>query len=174
MLKKIGLVFFFIVMSSSVFGQEKPVLNEKQNSSSTDLWNFSVPNYSYSGNLNVQIQKNESSGTLLVAIQTSDVSFTISGTVYLFLEDGNVITCTDKNVHDVSEKMVQSYYILTPSEINLLKKNKITDIRFEVRGIQTQFSSPTGYFTAHNTIKSFGLPDKSYDTVEQINQLFKS
>ena len=174
MLKKIGLLLFVTLISSTVFAQEKIVLSEKKSNSSTEFWNFSVPNYTYSGNLEVQIQKNGNGGTLLVQVQVSDPTFYIGGTVYLFLEDGNVITCTDKNVRSFSGKMIQSNYILTPTEINLLKKTKLTDVRFKINGNQTQFSSPTGYFTAHNTIKSFGLADKFYDTVEQINQLFKS
>lgn len=174
MFKKIGFLILTIIISSPVFTQEKIVLNPNVAHSSTEIWDFSVPNYNYSGLLNVQIQKNGSSGTLVVQIQTSDRSFYIGGTLYLFLDDGNVITCTDKNIRSVSEKMVQSLYVLTPKEINLLKKNKLTDVRFEIRGNQTQFSSPTGYFTANNSIRSFGLPDKSFNTVEQINQLFKS
>ena len=173
MLNKIGLMFFVLVISSTVFAQEKIVLSEKQTNSSTELWNFSVPNYTYSGNLEVQIQKKGNGGTLLVQVQVSNPDFYIGGTVYLFLEDGKVITCTDKKIRSVSEKLIQSNYILTPTEINLLKKTKLTDVRFKINGNQTQFSSPTGYFTAHNAIKSFGLPIKSYDTVEQINQIFK-
>jgi hypothetical protein len=68
--------------------------------------------------------------------------------------------------------MIQAYYIITPSEINLLKKDQLTDVRFKINGDETQFSSPTGYFTARNEIRSFGLPDKTFDTVNEIKQLF--
>ena len=123
--------------------------------------------------MQVQIGNNGNGGTVLLQIKTSEPTFYIGGTVYLFLDDGNVITCTDKNVRSISGKMIQSYYILTSSEINLLKKNKITDVRFRIMGNQTQFSSPIGYFTAKNKFLSFTSGDKSYDTVNALQQLFK-
>lgn len=161
-----------LVFSSSVFSQEKMTLNDQKTIPATEIWKFLSDTYSYSGSINVQLGNNGKGATLLVEVETSEPTFYIGGTVYLFLEDGNVITCTDKNVRSISGKMIQSYYILTPTEINLLKKNKLTDVRFRINGNETQFSSPTGFFTAHNKIRSFGLPDKNYDTVTEIKQVF--
>ena len=165
-------IALFLLITHITFGQEKMILDNQKTIPSTEMWTFDCENYSYSGNLQVQIGNNLKGGTLLVQVKTSDSTFYIGGTVYLFLEDGNVITCTDKNKHSIDGKMIQSYYVLTPTEINLLQKNKLTDVRFRINGNATQFSSPTGFFTAHNKIRSFGLPDKTYDTVLAIKQLF--
>lgn len=163
------LVFFSAL---SVFSQNQMTLQDQKTLPATQLWNFRCDSYPYSGHLEVQIANNGKGGTLLVQITTSNSTFYIGGTVYLFLADGNVITCTDKNVRSIVDNKVQSYYILTPNEINLLKKNELTDVRFRIIGTATQFSSPTGYFTATNKIRTFGLPDKSYDTETEIKQLF--
>ena len=160
------------VFSWSLYSQEKMTLNDLKTIPATELWKFSSETYIYSGFVEVQIGNNGKEGTLLVQLEASEPNFYIGGNVYLFLEDGNVITCNDKNVRSISGKMIQSYYILTTAEINLLKKTKITDVRFRINGTQTQFSSPTGFFTAHNKIRSFGLPDKTYDTTTEIKQLF--
>ena len=165
--------FILILISSATFAQEKMVLIDKTSIDATEIWNFALEKYSYSGNLKVQIGKNEDSGTLLLQIETSNSNFYIGGTVYLFLEDGNVITCTDKDKRTASDKIVQSYYILTASEINLLKNNKITDVRFRIIGTESQFSSPTGFFKAQNKIINFSAKDLNYDTTTSITKLFK-
>lgn len=166
------LIIFFSLFSTGAFSQEKMTLSDQKTIPATATWTFMSDTYNYSGSLEVKIGNNGNGGTLLLQIKSSEPTFYIGGTVYLFLEDGNVITCTDKNVRSISEKMIQSYYIITPTEINLLKKNKLTDVRFKIEGTTTQFSSPTGFFTAHNKIRTFGLPFKTYDTVTEIKQLF--
>ncbi|WP_026978658.1 hypothetical protein [Flavobacterium tegetincola] len=170
---KIFISIILLLLTSTIFSQEKMLVNDQKTIEATELWSFSNDTYTYSGDLKVQIGNNGNGGTLLIQVETSDPSFKISGTVYLFLDDANVITCTDKNSRTVSGKMIQSFYILTASEINLLKKNKITDVRFRITGNETQFSSPTGFFTAKNKILSFSSIPKSYDTVSAINQIFK-
>lgn len=165
-------LFILFLTSTSALAQETMVLSNQKTLPATSSWEFVCPTYEYAGKATIQIGNNGNGGTLRIDLQVSDATFYIGGTVYLFLEDGNVITCTDKNVRSVSGKFIQSYYILTPSEISLLKKNKLTDVRFRVYGHQTQFSSPTGFFTSQNKIKTFGFPDKYYDTMGEIKQLF--
>ena len=170
--KNFGFILLFLVISLNAFSQDKMILSDQSSIPATEVWKFMSDSYSYSGIVEVQIANNKSGGTLLLQLEASQPTFYIGGTAYLFLEDGNVITCTDKNVRSISGKFIQSYYILTATEINLLKKNKITDVRFRIIGDETQFSSPTGFFTAHNRIRTFGLPDKTFDTVTEIKQLF--
>lgn len=172
MIKKISFIIVAVLMYSGVFSQEKMALKDGKVIPATEMWVFTSNSYSYSGKVNVQIGKNDKSGVLLLQVQVSEPNFKISGTVYLFLEDGNVITCTDKNLKAVVNKDIMAYYTLTPAEISSLKKQKITDVRFRIVGNEKQFSSPIGYFTAHNKIKSVGLADKTYDTQEAIQQLF--
>lgn len=165
MSKLFQIILLTIAFATTALAQEQPI-------PSTPLWTFSSPTYAYSGNLELQIKNKNNAGILHLYLTVSDPAFYIGGNVYLFLEDGNVITCTDKNIRSVSGSIIQSSYLITPNEIGLLKKQKLTDVRFKVVGNQTTFSSPTGYFTAHNKIRSFGMPDKTYDTVTDIKQLF--
>ncbi len=172
MLRNLLIIFYTLLFSNAVFSQEQMTLIDQTTIPATQVWSFYSETYRYSGSLKVQIGNNNKGGTLLLQVETSDPTFYMGGTVYLFLDDGNVITCTDKNVRAFSDKLIQSYYALTPSEINLLKRNQITDVRFKIMGNATQFSSPTGFFTANNKVKRFGLPEKTYDTVSEIKQLF--
>ena len=165
MSKLIQIILLTITFAFTAIAQEQPI-------PSTPSWSFVSDTYSYSGKLEVQITNVNKVGILRLYLDVSDPNFYIGGTVYIFLEDGNVITCTDKNIRSVSGTKIQSQYVITTGEIALLKKQKLTDVRFKVIGNQTTFSSPTGYFTAHNKIRSFGLPDKTYDTVTDIKQLF--
>lgn len=171
-MSKILNCILFLVLSSNVFSQERMTLIDQKTIPATEIWQFSSDTYTYSGSVNVQIANNGKGGTLLVQVEASNSDFKISGTVYLFLEDGNVITCTDKNLRSSSDKTIKSFYYLTPEEIILLTKNKVTDIRFRIIGNATPFSSPIGFFTAKNKIRSFALSEKSYDTVTEIRQLF--
>lgn len=172
MLRIYTLIACFLVASLSVNAQEKLVLEDQKSIPATPVWAFASATYMYSGLVDVQIGNSGQGGTLMVQVKTSDANFFIGGTVYLFLDDGNVITCTDKNKRSITGEMVKSFYTLTASEIKLLKKNKITDVRFRINGIAGPFSSPTGFFTASNKIRSFGLPDKFFDTVAEIKQVF--
>ncbi|WP_432670741.1 hypothetical protein [Flavobacterium sp. SM2513] len=165
MTKLLQYLFLSLTFAFTAFAQEKASL-------STPSWSFMSDSYSYSGILDVQINKDNKGGIVQLQLQVSDPSFYIGGNVYLFLEDGNVITCTDKNIRSVSGKNIQASYVITPTEVALLKKLKLTDVRFRIIGNATDFSSPTGFFTASNRIRSFGLPDKTFDTVAAINQLF--
>jgi hypothetical protein len=158
-------IFLFLFSTTLSVAQPQPL-------PSTPSWSFVSDTYNYSGKLEVQIFNNNKGGTLKLNLKVSDTTFYIGGNVYLFLEDGNVITCTDKNIRSISGTIIQSSYFITPNEIALLKKQPITDIRFRIIGDQTTFSSPTGYFTAQNKIRRFGLPDKAYATAIDINQLF--
>jgi hypothetical protein len=172
MFKNFFFLFSLFLLSSTVFSQHEMTLNDQRKIPATEIYTFSSATYTYSGGIELQIGNNGKGGTLLLQIESSNFTFYIGENAYLFLEDGNVITCTDKNVRSISGKMMQSYYILTPSEINLLKKNTITDVRLRIIGDAAPFSSPTGFFTARNKITRFGLPDKTYDTVTDIKQLF--
>jgi hypothetical protein len=171
-LLRLSLLLLF--WSSNLYSQEKMTLANQITIPATSVWTFPSLTYGYSGATEVQIGNNGTGGTLLLQVKASNPTFYIGGTVYLFLDDGNVITCTDKNVRSISGSMIQAYYILTPSEIRLLKKNKITDVRLRILGNETQFSSSTGFFTSQNKIKTYGFPDKSIDTVSEIKQLFNS
>lgn len=171
--KTLALLLFSLVISTATFAQERMNLINKKTLPATNTWSFLNDSYSYDGIVDVQIGNNGKGGTLLLQVKVSDPSFYIGGNAYLFLENGNVITCTDKNLKSHSGTMAEAYYLLTPGEIQLLKKTKITDVLFKINGKATPFSSPTGFFTAHNKIRDYALPDATYDTVAAIHQLFR-
>ena len=116
-------LFLSLLLPKNTLAQGTIILPDQKIIPATTVWTFYSETYSYSGIVNVQIGNNAKGGTLLLQVKTSNPTFYIGGTVYLILEDGIVITCTDKNLRKTENQMMMSYYTLTLSEINALKKN---------------------------------------------------
>lgn len=143
----------------------------------TNEWNFICENYALTGITNVQVAKTEKGGLLRLAVKTTNPTFIISGTAYLFLADNSVITCTDKAMREVSGEKIISYYIFSPAEMSKLKTTEIQSIHFNIKGNNSGFRSQLGNFTAVNRksyfATAFDKSKKSYDTVAEINALYQ-
>lgn len=123
--------------------------------------------------LDISIGKNGSSGILMLEAKVTFPDIYIGGNVYLFLDDGSRITCTDKNVKDkVDGKSIAVYY-LTAGEIELLKEKDITTVRFTL--LPLSMGNCVGDYTANN-YGVFCANDSRlgiYDTSARITELFK-
>ena len=125
----------------------------------------------------LQIAKAEKGGLLKLGITVSNETFYIGDTVYIILEDGSYITCTDKGIREIKDKKTIAYYLLTATEMNKLKALSLTDVRFRIKGNEDAFSSKTGYFTARNKksgFETFGTSEdsKTFDTKTAIKSLY--
>jgi len=143
----------------------------------TNTWNFICENYALTGIANVQIAKTEKGGMLKLAVETTNPSYAISGTVYVFLADNTVITCSDKAMREILGNTIIAYYIFSSVEMKKLKTIEIQSIHFNIKGKSKAFNSQLGNFTAVNKTQyfttAFEKTKKTYDTVEEINSLFK-
>ena len=168
----IGLMFNICVSA-----QETMLLKDGKQLPATATWDFISENYALTGNAKIQIAKAAKNGILKLSAETTDLNFFIGGTVYVYLSDYSVITCTDKNIRDRKENNSIAYYSFTPSEMNILKKTDIQSIRFNIRGNPQQFSSQIGNFTAVNKksfFSGFGKEEKNiFETAEEIALLYK-
>ena len=165
------LLYFCCLLSSILCAQETMTVSSKIYPA-TPTWNFICENYAYSGLTQIQIAQTEKGGILKITVETTDTSYAISGNVYVDLADMSAIVCTDKNKRETHENKTISYYSLTVTEMNRLKKNEIQAVRYCIKGIKNKFSSQTGYFTAINKKRYFATAHdnvmKSYDTVSEM------
>mgnify|MGYP003498816472 FL=1 len=167
----------FLNFSFFANAQETMLAKDGKEYPATSTWGFSCPEYAYSGLMNAQIAKVDKGGLLKIGIDVSDKTFYIGGNVYLTLEDGSFIICTDKIIRDSKDKQIMAYYFLTNSEMAKLKVLSISNIRFRIFGNQTAYSSKTGHFTGLNkksNFETFGTTEasKTYDTKTAILSLY--
>ena len=148
-------LLFFLNFSFFANAQETMIAKDGKEYPATSTWAFSCPEYAYTGSMNAQIAKVEKGGLLKIGIDVSDETFYIGGNVYLTLEDGSFIICTDKGIRDRKEKQIIAYYFLTNPEMAKLKALTISNIRFRIFGNQTTYSSKTGHFTGLNKKSNF-------------------
>ena len=162
------LVFFTLLQAT--------VTLHSQNIPVTNAWDFICESYAYTGMTKVRIAKSQKGGKLELAVETTNTSFAISGTVYIDLADNSVIVCTEKGLHSVDRNLIISNYSLTTAEMNHLRKTDILSMRFAIKGKNTPFSSQIGHFTAINKKAYFATTYKrfknSYATAAAIDLLY--
>jgi hypothetical protein len=166
-------IIIFLLCISSVNSQNYIYIGDKQYES-TQTWKFEMNTRYWSGNPELTVAKKEDgSGYLMIAI---DVPFKryIGGTIFLFLEDGSTIKCTDKGVRDHVDRQSIAIYNFTKDEIKSLKSNKITKIRFSIYDGTGEKET----FTANNKkphFFSFDKEEKEYhETDIEISNLFNN
>lgn len=176
-IKHILFLFLFFAFSKTTFGQEKMTYKGSKQYPATASWDFICENYALTGITKVQIAKTDKGGTLKLAMQTTDSTFNIVGTVYIYLSDNSIIVCSDKGIRENIGDQIISYYSFSEIEINKLKKTDIESLRFNIKGNQKRFSSQTGNFTAFNKKVSFKTDDtkinRIYNTAQEISALYK-
>jgi hypothetical protein len=169
------LLCFLLFTPLLILAQPKPEKNFKSYPA-TQSWNFLCEQYALSGSATVQIVKIENGGILKLAVQTTDPTFTIAGTAYIFLIDNTSIACIDKAKHEVAGNLITTYYFLTAAEIKKLQNTDIQSIHFNIKGNSKGFSSQLGNFTAVNRKEYFATAydktKKTYDTATEIKSLY--
>jgi hypothetical protein len=167
------LIFYFFTLGISA--QETLKFKNKVYDASS-IWNFYCDEYAYSSKLKVQIAKAENSAILKLSIDTSNENLYIGNKILIVLNDGNLIYCADKNIREGLSKEKATYYFLTNFEINQLKKSDIENIRFQIIGNESKFSSKTGYFSASKK-QAFEENENKIDIVKtslDVKSLFKT
>lgn len=142
----------------------------------TDTWDFICEQYALTGSAKVQVAKTDKGGLLQLSVATANTENVISGTVYVFLADHSVVTCSDKGIHEVSDGQIGSIYLFTEAEMKRLKTVEIAAIHFNIKGKEQRFNSQLGNFTAVNRkayfATAFDKSKKSHDTAVAISKLY--
>ncbi|PWA04227.1 hypothetical protein [Flavobacterium psychrotolerans] len=171
------LIFLLFIVTISATSQEQIIIKGLKQYPATSSWNFICENYALSGLANIQIAKTEKGGVLKLAVETTNPSFTIAGTVYVYLIDNSIITCSDKGIRENIGNQIISYYTFSSTEINKLKTTDIQSIHFNIKGISNKFNSQIGNFTAVNRKTYFSTASdktkKNYATASEISTLYQ-
>ena len=121
--------------------------------------------------------KTEKGGVLQLAVPVSNELFYIGGTVYLFLDDNSIITCTDKGFRDNKSGIATTWYSFSAAEMNRLKTTAIRNVRFAIKGKETTFTSQTGHFITWNRKSYYKLGLKpgnnNFETEAAITLLYQ-
>jgi hypothetical protein len=94
----------------------------------------------------------------LIALSTESMTgVLIRGTAYLYLDEGTIITLIDRKIYDYVDNTATTVYYLTESEIQTLRSENISKIRFSLKCGQCSMSSEEGSFSAVNEQLSMDL-----------------
>lgn len=171
-------IFFFSLQS---IGQNIIYKGDKQ-FPATHAWKFECANYSWTGDIEVQIAKTATGGYLRLSIDVPDKIFFIGGPVYVFLTDGSRITCSDKGIKDNIDQQSVALYVFTKEEMDKLQSLDIQKLRFSIKSRPGTSGGPTGSFTANNkkfvrlSLTSSSFPELSekdyYETSKEVSSLY--
>ena len=119
------------------------------------------------GNLKLVFAKDGISPLIIVSSKLTDV-VKIANKLIIYLDDGTVISCTDRGINDNVDDIATSAYRLTPSEISKMKKSNINTVRYEiVCPICGVFNIWEGVYSASNKESS------KTDFTEVVEQFFE-
>ena len=102
------------------------------------------------GNLNLVFARDETTSLIIVSSKLTDV-VKIAKKLIIYLDDGTVISCTDRGINDNVDDVAISACHLTASELSKMKSSNINSIRFEiVCPVCGPFNSWEGVYSASN------------------------
>lgn len=141
-MQNVGRLLFVLLLctlSRATFAQNYFYIGE-QRYKTTPSWSFSFPgghelSMDYQGTtpfINVSIAKQSNGGYLVLSLYTFHFN-QFSGNVFLYLSDGSVIKCYDRNMGDYVNNKIIGVYLLSSAEIERLKRHRIESIRFSVK-----------------------------------------
>lgn len=105
-------------------------------------------------NLNLVFAKDGISPMIIVSSKLTDV-VKIANKLIIYLDDGTVISCTDRGINDNVDDVATSAYRLTSAEIDKITKSNINTVRYEiVCPICGVFNVWEGVYSASNKASS--------------------
>ncbi|GGE27404.1 hypothetical protein [Psychroflexus planctonicus] len=114
--------------------------------------------------LDIVFAKDNEKGFLVLSTQSRDGSVRIKDKLLIYLDDGSVITCLDRNIFDNVDFIATTVYYLTKEELKKMKTSNINTIRFSIKCSDCLHSSEEGDFSATNKASN-----KSYSKKEKID-----
>lgn len=122
-------ILLFICLATNAHSQNNIYVGTAK-FNATYTWTFEINGGWIQGDGEVTFAKRTGGGMLLVSVK--DFNGNIKGDLFVYLQDGSVIKCIDRNIKDNVDHYSMAVYYLTTSEIEKLKKSDIDDIRFTV------------------------------------------
>lgn len=154
MKKYLFIAVLFVFTFSNTYSQDLFFIGEKSYPSTGTFMLKS--NMNHGENLFVTIAKKGNGG--IINLKTNIwggnddwCPLYIRGKAIIYLDNGNVISCIDRGIHDSVDNTTSTVYYLTLTEIEMLKKSNINIIRYSIGpGVSTCTTSQSGNFSASN------------------------
>jgi len=166
-------ILFFVGQNNA---QQTMKMQNGQQFTATEQWEFVANSYVYDNNPKIQIAKTATGGLIKVSVKVSSEKLYVGERIFIILKDNSLIYCTDKGKREFADGVASTYFVLTPKEIIQLKNQEISDVRFKILGIRKSFDSQIGMFTSSNALTVYDVfsPDlRTIDTKDAIKTLFK-
>jgi hypothetical protein len=152
-MKQITLITALVLIQTFSFGQNLFFIGEKSYPCTETIMLES--NASFLGkDLDVLIAKDNEKGLIVVSTYIVGGGVRIKGKIIIYLDDGTVITCIDRNEFDFVDNVATTIYYLTNDELNKMKNSNINTIRFTLKCQNCVRSSEEGSFSASNKEKT--------------------
>lgn len=159
-MKKNLLILLITIMSALNLNAQNYIYHGDNQYESTSTWTFKLNGQYSTDVIELTIAKHSNGGYLMLSIEVPTNGIELVGTVYVFLENGSIIKCTDKNIKDYVDNKAIALYNYTMDEIEKLKESHISKIRFSM-----------------NTSESFTADNENQvsmkESLEKINELSK-
>ena len=124
-------IIFSISLLSNLKGQNFAFIREKIYPCTEKYTLKSNSDKEDIGDLNVVFAKDGETALVIVSSKLTDV-VKIANKLIIYLDDGTVVSCTDRGINDNVDDVATSAYRLTSSEVGRMKKSNINTIRFEI------------------------------------------
>lgn len=149
-MKKIVLLLFFTLTYSQGFSQNTFFIGEKTYPcSETYTLGFFHPK------LEIVFIKNREQGMIAVTTDAHLGTQRIKGKLTIYLDNNTTITCLDRNKFDVVNHKSTTIYYLTKEEVNKLKYNNITSIRYTVGCIKCYGMDSSDNYSVENKAEKY-------------------
>lgn len=99
--------------------------------------------------LKVLFGKDGTMGVFIVSIKTYSTR-RISGKLIIYLDDGTVISCIDREIKDNVDDIASSAYQLTNEELIKMKSSNINKVRYTIECVDCYMPHPPENYTASN------------------------
>lgn len=148
-IKKTFIFCFFFLNYTFINCQNYFYIGEKSYPC-TETFNFNSNHSSpYSDDLDILIAKDTNKGLIAVSKEMNS-STRIKGKLLIYLDNGTVISCVDRNINDHVNGVGTTVYYLTIQELNKMSISNVNSIRYSVQCSSCISSSDEGNFAVKN------------------------
>lgn len=137
----------FITLSS--IGQDFFFIKEKSYPCTETFTLQSNSDDSDINDLKVLFGKDGKVGVFIVSIKTYSTR-RISGKLIIYLDDGTVISCIDREIKDNVDDIASTAYQITNEELIKMKSSNINKVRFTIECVDCYMPHPPENYTASN------------------------
>jgi len=164
MKRNLVILFVTLFMTLTAKGQDVFFIGENSYPCTDTFILKSDSNEFYINDLNVLFAKDGNIALIAVSSETTNVY--IRGKLIIYLDDGTVITLTDKGIFEYVNKVASSVYYLANQDLDKMENSNINKIRYSLETEYGNVGAFGGNFSASNKSK-IDFPDLVFEFFEK-------